>query len=57
MLLKQYKVCGRAGCEACSCVSDIMSMQFVQEFMAKPEFFEEEKLDVQSTLSDCSSAN
>ncbi len=53
MLMKQIKRCSDPACQACVCISDLMDMQFVQDFMKKPAF-EAEKLEVHTALSDCS---
>ena len=53
MLMKQYVVCSRPGCEACACVGELMQMDFVKQFMAKPAITAEQ-LEVDETLFDCS---
>jgi hypothetical protein len=53
MLLKEFKVCLHDDCLACSCIQDLLATKNVKDFIASPKYVEE-KLDVISTLSDCS---
>ncbi len=51
--MKQYRVCSRPGCQTCVHVAELMEMDLVKRFKAKPAFTAD-KLEVDATLSDLS---
>ncbi len=53
MLMKQYRVCSRPGCQTCAHVAELMEMDLVKQFKAKLAFTAD-KLEVDATLSDLS---
>ena len=53
MIMNQYKVCNNDCCKACACISQLIALPHVQEFMKKLQF-NADMLEVIATLSNCS---